>query len=236
MRRIGIIQPNYIPWRGYFDFIHEVDTFVYLDDVQYTVRDWRNRNRVKLKSGDSVWLTVPVLGGRSQLINEVRIDHRNNWAGKQLALLQQNYGKTPFFKDYASGLEDVLQSGLEFLVDLDIELTRRISDWLGITTEFVRASELGCEGVKDERLIQIVGKLGGDTYLSGPAAKAYLQPQLWAEANLSLEFKDYSGYPEYRQISEPFEPSVSVLDLLFMTGPSAPDYIWGAKREKTGQD
>ena len=231
MTTIGIIQPNYIPWRGYFDFIHEVDIFVFLDDVQYTAQDWRNRNRVKVKSGDPIWLTVPVISDSKSLINEVGVDHRKPWAKKHLATLQQNYGKTPFFNDYREDLTEILNARHEMLADLDISLISKISEWLGIHTRFVRASELGCSGIKDERLLQIVSKLGADTYLSGPAAKSYLQPALWKQAGVDLTFKNYDGYPEYQQISDPFEPAVSVLDLLFMKGPEAPDFIWNRVRK-----
>lgn len=232
MRTIGIIQPSYIPWRGFFDFIHEVDVFVFLDDVQYTVRDWRSRNRIKTRDGKTQWLTVPVAGGRNQLIREVRVDNAQAWQRKHLAILRHNYGKTPYFSQYFRELEDIYGRSFDRLSDLDIELTERIAGWLGIGTEIVLSSGLGAEGVKDDRLLQLVQKLDGDAYLSGPAARAYLRPDIWQAAGIRLGYKDYSGYPEYKQISPPFEPAVTVLDLLFMTGPEAPEYIWGKYRQR----
>jgi hypothetical protein len=235
MRTVGIIQPSYIPWRGFFDFIQEVDVFVFLDDVQYTLRDWRNRNRIKTRDGKTLWLSVPTLGGRNQLIKDVRIDNAQPWQRKHLALMQHNYGKAPCFRRYFGELQGIYAQAFETLAKLDIELVKRISAWLGIDTEFVVASALGAAGARDDRLLQLVRKLGGDVYLSGPAAKAYMRPEIWAAADIRLAYKDYAGYPEYPQICAPFEPAVTVLDLLFMVGPDAADYIWGKYRKRDGQ-
>jgi hypothetical protein len=226
VRRVGIIQPSYLPWRGYFDFIREVDVFVFLDDVQYTVRDWRNRNRIKTRDG-SAWLTVPVVGGRNQLIREARIDNAQPWARKHLHAIEHSYRRTPHFDEYFGVVSSVYARGFELLSDLDIALTKALCGCLGIGKEFVLASSLDCAGSKDDRLLAIVQRLNGSVYLSGPSAAAYLRPDLWRDAGVRLFYKDYSGYPAYPQISEPFEPSVSILDTLFMLGGAAPERIWG---------
>ena len=235
MRTIGIIQPNYIPWRGFFDFVHEVDVFVFLDDAQYTVRDWRNRNRIRTKQGETIWLTVPTVGGRDQLIKDVKIDDSQPWIRKHLRAIEHNYGQTRNFSEYFELLHEVYTRGFSSLSDLDIALTRTLSKCLGIETEFVIAStiESESESKKDDKLLQIVKHLQGEAYLSGPAAKAYLCDRLWRDAGVELVYKDYSGYPEYQQISEPFDAAVSVLDLLFMVGEKAPDYIWGEYRQRS---
>lgn len=232
MRTVGIIQPSYLPWRGFFDFIQEVDVFVFLDDVQYTVRDWRNRNRIKTPEGGSVWLTVPVVGGRNQLIRDVRIDGSQPWIRKHLGSIERSYQRAPHFDEYYGVVSAVYARGIESLAELDIELTKVLCACLGIDREFVTSSALGCGGAKDDKLLAIVQRVGGDAYLSGPSAAAYLRPELWQGGGVRLLYKDYSGYPEYPQISEPFEPSVSVLDTLFMLGKAAPDHIWGARRAR----
>lgn len=227
MMRVAILQPNYIPWRGYFDMISQVDTFVFLDDVQYTKQDWRNRNRICTRNGNPVWLTVPVrVQSMEQKIQDVPINNDIPWARKHLAALQSNYGRAPFFKIYFEPLREIYMGSHELLADMDIALTRQICTWLGITTEFRLSSELGADGHKDNKLIQIIKALGGTNYLSGPAAKAYIQPMLWEQAGIGLEYISYPDYPTYSQINPGFEPHVSILDLLFMTGPDAPRYIW----------
>lgn len=232
-RTVGIIQPNYLPWRGYFDFIHEVDVFVFLDDVQYTPRDWRSRNRVKLPDGSSRWITVPVVGGRDQLIKDVRIDTAQAWQRKHLETLRHGYGKSPYFAHFFPRLEALLlDGGFARLCDLDVALTQAIAGWLGLATPFVLSSSLGTQGAKDHKLLEIVRAVGGNDYLSGPAAQDYIEPTLWAKAGVSLRYKDYGGYPEYAQMAPPFEAAVSIVDLLFMQGPDAPDYIWGQHRQR----
>ena len=235
VRKVGIIQPSYLPWRGFFDFVQEVDVFVFLDDVQYTVRDWRNRNRVKTHDGGAVWLTVPVLGGRSQLIRDTKIDNAQPWIRKHLQAIQHSYGRATYFAEYFDAISAVYSRGFELLSELDIALIEALCACLGIEREFVVASTLDCGGSKDDKLLALVQRVGGDVYLSGPSAAAYLRPDLWAKAGVELRYKDYSGYPEYPQISQPFEPSVSVIDLLFMVGKAAPDYIWGHRRATQGR-
>lgn len=226
MTRVAIVQPNYIPWRGYFDMISQVDIFVFLDDVQYTKQDWRNRNRICVKNAAPAWLTVPVqVKSLEQQIRETPINTNVPWAKKHLAALQSSYGKAPFFKDYIEPLRDIYMQGHEMLVDLDIALIRQICSWLNMDTKFRLSSELAASGRKDEKLIQMIRELGGTHYLSGPAAKAYIQPDLWRQAGIGLEYMIYPDYPAYPQINPGFEPQVSVLDLLFMTGPAAPDHI-----------
>jgi hypothetical protein len=232
MRTIGVIQPCYLPWRGFFDFVNEVDAFVFLDDVQYTVRDWRSRNQIKTPGRGCTWLTVPVLGGRDQLIKDVRIDRSQPWVRKHLGAITHSYGRSAYFERYFGTLSSLLKSGHELLADLDIDLTRSICAELGIQTPLVRSSTLGCAGTKDDKLISIVQAVGGQRYVSGPAAKAYLQPEKWQSAGIDLAYKDYCGYPEYPQIEAPFEPSVSIIDLLFAVGDRAADYIWGDLRTR----
>ena len=235
MPTIGIIQPSYLPWRGFFDFIREVDVFVFLDDVQYTVRDWRNRNRIKTPDGGAVWLTVPVLGGRNQLIREAKIDNAQPWIRKHLQAVERSYGGAPHFEEYFGAISAVYSAGFELLSELDIALTRALCACLGIETQLAVASSMGCDGTKDDKLLGIVQRFNGDVYLSGPSAAAYLRPALWRDAGVELRYKDYSGYPEYVQIAPPFEPSVSVIDTLFMLGKAAPDYIWGRHRVRQQQ-
>lgn len=227
MKTVGIIQPNYIPWRGYFDFINKVDHFIFLDDVQYTKRDWRNRNKVRQKVGDSIWLTVPVNASRDSLIMDAEIDQSEGWVRKHLQTLENNYGKAPFFHQYFEGFKNVLESRPSSIADLDITLCRKICEWLSIDTELSRSSDYDCQGIKDRKLIALTQAVDGTHYLSGPSARNYIQDDLWTDAGIKLEYIEYPAYAPYPQISEPFDPYVSVLDLIFMEGPAAPAYIWG---------
>ena len=226
-KRVAVLQSSYIPWKGYFDIIHDVDTFIFYDDVQFTYQDWRSRNRV-IANIKPVWLTVPTGSNIKRLINEVPLaDHR--WQRKHWSTIRHAYTKARHFRDYAEFFESLyLGTDWKSLSEMNQSITKRIArEILGIQTEFRDSAEFDARGSKLDRLIDLLVKAGATHYLSGPAARAYIDPQRFEEAGIQLEYKDYSGYPEHRQLSETFEHAVSVLDLLFNAGPDAPYYIWG---------
>jgi hypothetical protein len=227
-KKVAIIQSNYIPWKGYFDIINEVDLFIFHDDLQYTKQDWRNRNKVKTEHGTK-WLTVPV-GRQStdRLICEVMISDRN-WGRKHWRIIKQLYQKAPFFKMYESIFEDIYtQKTWLYLSELNQYMIKYIStNILKIKTVFDDSRNYSPKGSKTERLIHILTKAGATSYLSGPAAKNYLDEALFKEADIELIYKNYSGYPAYPQFHPPFIHEVTILDLLFHVGPEAPYYIWG---------
>ena len=147
-RKVAMLQPNYIPWKGVFDLIHRVDVFVFYDDVQYTKKDWRNRNKIPTANGE-LWLTVPVLtkGKRIQRICDVEIDEKINWQEKHYKTLCLNYCKSPFFEQYRYLLEDFyIEHKWKNLSEMNIYMTKEISKILGIKTEFICASDLKCYG------------------------------------------------------------------------------------------
>ncbi len=226
-RRVAILQSSYIPWKGYFDILHDVDLFVFYEDVQYTRRDWRNRNRIKTASGVQ-WLTVPTDGDQEKLICDVRLADPQ-WATKHWRTLQQTYGRAPYFGRYRGLLEEAyLGREWTHLSDLNKHLITLIAgEVLGLSTELVDARVYAANGAKQQRILDVLERCGASSYLSGPAAKAYLDEQSFLERGIELSWKDYGGYPEYSQFHPPFEHGVTILDLLFHTGPDAPWYIWG---------
>jgi hypothetical protein len=230
--RCVILQPSYIPWRGYFDLIHRADVFVFYDDVQYDKHGWRNRNRIKTERGPQ-WLTIPARsrGATEGLaIRDVQTNQAVDWPRKHLAALRQNYASAPHFHDFLPWLERVYSAPPPLLADFTIATTIDLAAMLGITsTTFLRSSALGIGGGKTDRLVNIVRHVGATEYLSGPSARDYIEPEKFAEAGIALEYAAYD-YPEYPQLHPPYDPHVSILDLLFMTGDDAPTYIWGANR------
>lgn len=227
MKSVVVLQSNYIPWKGYFDLIHDADVFIFYDDVQFTKNDWRNRNRLKTPQG-AVWISIPVGANRDGLIWEVQIKD-TSWQSKHWKTIQQNYGRCTHFARYQAFFEDVYM-GRQWsnLSELNQYLIKKISrDLLDLPTEFHDSREYNLSGHKLERLLELVTKAGADRYVSGPAAKDYIDPARFAAAGVELVWKDYSGYPEYPQRYPPFEHGVSILDLLFNVGHDAPRYIWG---------
>ena len=222
--RVGITQSNYIPWRGYYDFINDVDLFISYDDVQYTQRDWRNRNRIKTPNGLQ-WLIVPVRHyKRTQRICDTLIDYSQPWQRKHINTIKTNYHKAPFYHLYADEFFTIIEQRHETISELNIALSRWIMEKLSITTPLKISSEFNPVGSKTDRLIDILQKANATTYLSGPKAKDYLEPEKFVSAGIQLEYKSYK-YKDYPQLWGPFEPAVSVLDLLFNCGENSREYL-----------
>lgn len=228
-----ILQPSYIPWRGYFHQIAKADVFVFYDDVQYDRRGWRNRNRIKTPQGVR-WLTIPVHSKGYQIahtpINQIRIAWEHPWNTEHWKTIKFSYSKAPFFSKYAPLLGQFYQRHDEYLADFCIDFTIALAKELGIAeTRFIRSSELKVSGVKTDRLLNILRLLKATHYITGPSAQNYLEEEKFHQAGISLEYMHYD-YPEYPQLYPPYEPQVSILDLLFMTGQNALDYIIGTDK------
>lgn len=226
-KRVGIIQSNYIPWKGYFDIIHDVDLFVFYDDVQYTKNDWRNRNRIKTEYGER-WLTIPVGKRESRRICDVAMPS-NLWARDHWRRLEGAYRRAPYFEVYRAYFEAFyLRRSWSTLSEFNQALVTGIArDLLGITTPYVDSRTFHLTQSKGGRVVELLQHVGASAYVSGPSAKAYITDEHFLAAGIAVEWKDYQGYPEYDQFHGPFVHAVTVLDLLFHTGPNAPYYIWG---------
>lgn len=218
--RLGAIQSNYLPWRGYFDFIASCDVFVIHDCVQYTKGDWRNRNLVKLPDRKTHWITVPVSKCAVETkINEVEI--AGEWRGKHRGMLESSFCKSP----YKQQAMDLWECGdFSNLSDLNVALIKRICAYLGIATPLIDSRDLNLKGAKTDRILDMCEKVGANIYLSGPAAKDYLEVELMADNGVAVEWKEYD-YPDYPQGWGEFNGRVTVLDLIANTGDKARDYL-----------
>lgn len=222
--KVGIVQSNFLPWRGYFDFIREVNLFIIHDDLQFTKGDWRNRNKIKTPAGLK-WITVPVhYRVTDQLIEETTIDYSSPWAKRMLNRIQESYRKAPYFEAHFSELNDLLLEPAASISDLNLRLIKWVCAKLKINTPITLSHQYQPRGAKTKRLIGILQQVNASTYLSGPTAKAYLEPKLFDQAGITLEYKVYN-YPEYEQLHPPFESAVSVIDLLFMQGENSRAYL-----------
>lgn len=222
----AILQSSYIPWKGYFDMINLVDEFILYDCVQFTRRDWRNRNKIKAQHGLK-WLTIPVdvKGNYLARIDEMRtVDP--DWARSHWEALRHNYVKTAHFADYKDVFENAyLSMNTTNLSDINLLFLKQICEVLGIETKLTTSTDYKLEGDKNMRLVNLCLQAGADTYLSGPAAKSYVDENLFKEHGIDVKWMSYDGYPEYRQLFPPFEHGVTVLDLIFNEGPAATKYM-----------
>lgn len=231
-KTVVITQSNYIPWRGYFDLLRSADDMVLLDSVQYTRRDWRNRNKIKTPGG-TAWLTIPVeaKGQYLQAIDETRIAGRD-WAASHIRAIELAYARAAYYDAVAPWLFALLRSVATepLLTTVNERLLAALSARLGIAVPIRRCSDVFDRASlramqPTERLVAIATALGATRYLSGPAARAYLDVDLFAAAGIEVLWMAYEGYPDYPQPWGKFEPHVSVVDLLLNTGADAPHYL-----------
>ena len=225
-RRVAIVQSNYIPWRGYFDLMSQVDAFVLLDDVQYTRRDWRNRNRITTPDGPR-WLSIPVQtkGAFDQRIDQTRIADPG-WRRSHWSAIEQAYRRAPHFDEIAAVLTP-LYEGLdaELLSEVNFAFLECVRAQLGIDTPMSYSSQYGTAGERNRRLLDICHATGASDYVSGPLARDYLDVELFAREGVAVQWFDYSGYRPYAQLYGDFEPSVSIVDLLFCEGDASRDFL-----------
>jgi hypothetical protein len=232
--RVALLQSNYLPWKGYFDIIGRVDLFVFHDDLQYTKGDWRNRNLIKTPKGPR-WLTVPCGTSEKRLICEVELLNRD-WQSTQWSQIRQNYSRAPFFDLYRGYLEEFFLGRVwRNLSVMNQHFISQVSrDVLGITTLLDDSRNHDLTLHKADRVLELLCKVGATTYVSGPAAKSYLSEERLAEAGIDVEWMNYDSYPKYPQLYPPFDHHVTVLDLLFSVGESAPGFMssheWTAAR------
>lgn len=228
-KTVAIVQSCYIPWKGYFDIINRVDEFILYDDMQYTKRDWRNRNLIKTPNGLQ-WLTIPVevKGRYYQKINEVSVTD-NKWCKNHWRTILQNYAKAKHFKVYADFIEELYKhcEVVNHLSHINLILLRAICSLLNIKTKLTWSTDymVDNELKKTDRLIALCQKSGASRYISGPSARDYMQAELFAEKGIELSYMDYGDYKKYDQLYDGFEHGVTILDLLFNVGKDAHLYM-----------
>lgn len=226
MKKVAILQSNYIPWKGYFDLIAAVDEFILYDDMQYTRRDWRNRNQIKTPQGLQ-WLTVPVLvkGKYHQTIRETEIAG-SEWRATHWKALALNYRRAPHFDEIATWLEPLYFSvPYSHLSHLNRSFLEAICQYLGIKTVFTNSWDYRLAEGKTERLADLCVQAGGTEYISGPAARDYVEDKVFSDLGIRLTWFDYAGYPAYPQLWGEFTHRVTILDLLFNCGKDSPRYM-----------
>lgn len=234
MKKVAILQSNYVPWKGYFDLLASVDEFIIFDDMQYTRRDWRNRNKIKTPQG-TAWMTIPVKvsGKYHQTIKETEIDDAS-WSGSHWNMIARNYRQAACFDEVADWVRPIYeQSSQRFLYEVNRSFIDAICRYLGIRTVLRNCWDYELVEGKNERLISLCEQAGADVYVSGPAARDYIDEQAFRDRGLSVSWFDYNGYPEYNQFWGPFVHDVSILDLLFHCGGDSRKFMKHVSSEPT---
>jgi hypothetical protein len=225
-KKVAIVQSNYIPWKGYFDLIHMVDEFVLYDDMQYTRRDWRNRNCIKTPNGLE-WLTIPVdvKGKYFQKIRETRVSDPD-WTKSHWKTLSHNYAKAACFAQFRELFEELyLGCREELLSRINLRFIDAICRILGIDTKLSWSMDYELVDGKTERLVGLCKSTRATHYVSGPSARDYMDERLFEQEGIAVSYIDYSGYPEYAQLHGAFEHGVTILDLIFNQGRNASRFM-----------
>jgi hypothetical protein len=233
MPKVAVLQSNYIPWKGYFDLIHDVDIFCFYDEVQYTKNDWRNRNKIYSKNGLQ-WLSIPINKDAVKLkISEVQLPL--SWRDKHKSAIKMSYNRAACIGNLDMLLTELYEEGdFRYLSEFNQYSIKRIADFLGIKTQFINSAHFELKGDRVARLISLLKQIGATEYISGPAAKDYLEgsEHLFEEASIRLVYKEYGNYPPYKQLREPFENYVSILDLVANVEKNEiPKYIWEWRKQ-----
>jgi len=228
----GICQPHYLPWIGYFEMIDRVDVFVFLDDVQFIKREWKNRNRIRksARSQEALWLTVPInrCTQRCRLDRTFPADH-GRWHVSHVRSMKHTYSHAPKFDTVSEKLFEAMRPGRgESLADMNIRSTIRICELLGIETKLMRSSQMNAVGVKGDKLLCICSMLGINHYLANDRSEQYLDLGLFVDAGVAVEFQRYV-HPVYgqwhRSVRLPFLSHLSIVDLLFNHGAASLDIL-----------
>jgi WbqC-like protein family len=225
-KTLAAVQSSYIPWKGYFDLIRAVDEFVLFDQVQFTRRDWRNRNRIKTKDGVQ-WLTIPVhsKGHYHSAIEDITISEPG-WNRLHWKTVAANYSKARHFETVGAELARLFDGATQSrLSEVNRWFLEGLCRLLDIDTPFTWSTDYELTAGKSERLLSLCRAAGATRYLSGPSAASYLDLELFARNGIEVAFMDYSSYPEHRQLFPPFDHHVSVVDLLLNEGPNAPSFL-----------
>jgi hypothetical protein len=219
-KKIAISQSNYIPWRGYFDLINSVDEFIFFDEVQFTRRDWRNRNKI-LINNKSTWLTIPLenKGNYSEIISNMKV-FDGNWKIRHIEIIKKNYSKAKYFQDIFFLVNKLYQQINSFyLSEINQFLIKEICFLLNIKTKFKKSSEFKIFNNRNydatERLVDLCYQSGCSTYITGPAAKNYLRVDEFKKKDISVIWFDYKDSKIYNQFDKNFIKDLSILDCLF---------------------
>jgi hypothetical protein len=221
MKTVAISQPTYLPWPGYFRLIKEANIYVFADHVQFESRSWQCRNKIKTPEGWK-WLTVPVThDSLFQPIKDVRISNVQQWTKKHWNILNAYYSKTPYFSTHSSFFRSLYEKNWFLLSELNIEIIKYLASQLGLSTIFLRSSELGISDRRSHLALSICKLLKADRYVSSIGAMEYMRKEkadeLFKNEGIKLEFLTYS-IPSYPQLYGDFVPNLSFVDGLFNCG------------------
>jgi len=216
---VGIHQPNFMPWLGYFYKIYQSDIFIFLDDVQIQKTGASYTNRVSINNvGRSQYITMPIKKEKDKLnINQVKyIDEK--WKKKAIGTLQASYGKSPFFKENKDLIFELINYKADNIAEYNINFIRNISNKLAFKTKFTKSSDFSITTTSTQRLIDLIKKVDGNIYLSGSGGDNYQEHKMYEKENIQLTYNKMPKF-EYPQVkTNEFIGGLSIVDAIFNIG------------------
>jgi hypothetical protein len=217
--KLALTQSNYLPWIGYFKLISKVDHFVFYDQVQYTKNDWRNRNKIML-NGSPKWISIPINYRFSERlsIDKVRLPS-GNWRNDHLEKISMGYNSEDNFSQYYPNLNKIISTDYDFLSELNQALLIQYAQTFKIATHFHSIHNIDLNLERNQRIIETCKDFSADTYVCSPKSLNYIDLPLFSKNNIEVEIMNFDNCLNgYKQNSQEFDPYVSFIDLLFMTG------------------
>jgi hypothetical protein len=219
MTSVVISQPMFFPWVGMFEQIKLADIYVHYVDVQFSKGSFVNRVQIKTSTGIK-WLTVPLKGlTLGQHISDVEINDSKDWRGSHYQMLTQAYADSPFRDDMLAVVEKIYGAKVKNIGEIAINSLNAVVEYFDLNenTRFVDSRDMKISGASSQRVLDIVGAVGGDIYISGHGAKKYLDHKVFERKEIRVEYMDYQ-MAAYPQLHGEFTPYVSILDLIANCG------------------
>ena len=213
--KLGIMQPYFIPYIGYWQLMNAVDKYVIYDDVNFIKGGWINRNRI-LVNGEPKYFNVPMLGASPyKLINEVGVNNDRKLTDKNLRALEGAYRKAPYYGDVFPLMERVLESGKDDIASYIAESFRIIGEYLDIKTEFIISSDLekDCEQKGQDKVLSICKLLGATEYYNAIGGQELYSFEDFKAQDITLKFLKTSDIV-YEQLGNEFHPNLSIVDVI----------------------
>lgn len=227
----SILQPHYLPWIGYFSMINNVDEFIFLDDVQFIKREWKNRNKIRKTkdSNDYSWITVPIKKeSQKKKIFECEIDYFYDWQNDHLNKIKNVYSKTPYFDEIYETILSKINLRYNFLSELNIELIKLIMEYLEINTKLITSSKIIVDGKKDVKMLNISKKIKAKKILINKLSENYLDKEIFDKNNIEVIVQNFVE-KKYKQCNKDvvleWIPKLSIIDILFNCGKNTKNFL-----------
>ena len=213
--KLGIMQPYFIPYIGYWQLMNAVDKYIVYDDVNFIKGGLINRNRI-LVNGEPKYFNIPRLGAsQHKLINEVEVNHNEKLKNKNMRVIEGAYQKAPYYEEVKALLEEIMNGEQKSISDFILNSFKIINKYLGINTELILSSTLDkdCSLKGQDKVLSICELLGATEYYNAIGGQELYSFEEFKKHGISLKFLD-TGAIEYKQFGNEFQSNLSIIDMM----------------------